>query len=181
MRTGDLESVFASTVVKKVRNMAYASMEQKMERAASRIASKVGDYTKFYDITGNLFNSIAVGVYYKGELQFIVHADGGKAPTRDTLAKGETYNLPYYYSGAPSGYSKGGRHGKRPFKGKVGMGGQTPKDTDNLFNVIHVSTRYAWTLVVGTNIEYAKAVQMKDGHDVLSGLGEYIRRYYHKM
>lgn len=176
----NIAEAFKQRIVKKINNETYERMLQKMERAAGKIASNVGKYVKFYDITGNLFNSIAVGVYYKSKLVSIVHADGGKAPTRDTLAKGEKYNLPYYYSGAPSCYVELSKN--RSFVGRVGFGGQTPQSTDNLLRFsLNPAKNNSWTLIVATGLEYASYVETKNGHDVLMGLRGYVERYFRSM
>lgn len=175
-----IAEAFKQRIVKKINNEVYEKMLAKMERAAAKIASNVGKYVKFYDITGNLFNSIAVGVYYKSNLVSIVHADGGKVPTRDTLAKGEKYNLPYYYGGAPSCYVEGSKN--RSFVGRVGFGGQTPQSTDNLLRFsLNPAKNNSWTLIVATGIEYASYVEKLNGHSVLIGIRDYVERYYRTM
>lgn len=176
-----VESEFEVRIRKNIRNLVYERMNEKMSRAASHIADRIGEYVKFFNVTGNLFKSIKVGVYYKGELQSVYGAPG-PAPTRPTLAKGEKYNLPKYYDGIPSGFStKAGRY-KKPFVGKVGFGGQTPEDTDNLMMYyIKPPVRDTWALVVATGIDYAQYVQSRDGHDVLTRLRDYVARYYRKL
>jgi hypothetical protein len=61
-------------VEKKIRQMAVAKMQQKMDHAAE-ITMKAADKSRNYDdVTGNLYKSTAIGTYYNGSLQSIHYA-----------------------------------------------------------------------------------------------------------
>ena len=115
----DLAKQFEVNIAKKVRQMAVVKMQSKMERAAS-LTMKAADKSRdFNDVTGNLYKSIAVGTFYKGVLQTIHHTPGAN-PVRETLEKGEVFNLDKYY-GNPVSIKMSGR---RPYRGEYGEGGQ---------------------------------------------------------
>ena len=71
-------------VEKKIRQMAVAKMQQKMDHAAE-MTMKAADKSRNYDdVTGNLYKSTAIGTYYNGSLQSIHYAPGPE-PTRVPL------------------------------------------------------------------------------------------------
>lgn len=166
-------------VRKKIRQEAVTRMQKKMERAAGKIIARADSDRGFDNVTGNLYKSIAVGTYYKGELTS-VHNTEGPDPTRPTLAKGETYNLGRYYNSPVSIKMTG----KRPFKGLYGSGGQDGERAaeDMLLEMEgggrNVST---WRLVVVAGVEYANFVEKVRGHNVISSLWQYASRYFRTM
>ena len=87
---------FMVNVQKKIHQEAAVKMQQKMDRAAKSVLAKAESNREYTHVTGNLYKSIAVGTFYKGQLMSVHHTPGPE-PTRPTLAAGETYNLPYYY------------------------------------------------------------------------------------
>lgn len=174
-----LETQFLN-VQKKIRQMAVVKMQQKMDRAAEATMSKAGDKRDYNDVTGNLYKSTAIGVYYKGSLQSIHYAPGAQ-PTRPTLAKGETYNLDRYY-GSSFSFKDSGR---KPYKGEYGEGGEKGPDTaeDLLYFKEHGYGKYttAWQMVLVAGVDYAQFVERKKGHDVISSLRDYMVRYFTKV
>lgn len=172
-----LETQFQN-VIKKVRQEAKVKMEAKMERAANKIASNIAKYKDYNDVTGNLYKSTAVGVFNDGTLMSIHHAPG-PSPTRPTLAAGERYNLDKYYSGHPV-HLLG-----RPFKGKVGVGGERGeyKGEEKLFDSDgeHGRGDLTWQLKIVAGVDYADYVQTVRGHDVITSLREYAARYFKTM
>lgn len=66
----------------------------------------IGEFARlqevFFNVTGNLINSVAVGMYNNGELIGIAtsYEELGKGPTRKTLKKGEAYDLNFYWGNA---------------------------------------------------------------------------------
>lgn len=171
---------FMMNVTKRIRQEARVKMQQKMDSAASRTMAKADDARSFDDVTGNLYKSIGIGTYYNGALQS-VHRAPGPEPTRPTLAKGETYDLPRYYRS--SWDIKWMR--KRPFKGKVGEGGQNGPDTieDTLLYNEHGKGRgdSTWQMSLIAGVDYAQFVQTVRKHDVISKLRDYLTRYFKNM
>lgn len=167
-------------VEKKIRQMAAAKMQQKMDHAAE-MTMKAADKSRDYnDVTGNLYKSTAVGTYYNGSLQSIHYAPGPE-PTRLTLAAGERYNLDRYYRASFSFKDSG----RKPYKGEFGEGGQNGPATaeDELLYREHNKGRYdaTWQMLLVAGVDYAKFVEVKKGHDVISSLRDYLVRYFHKM
>lgn len=126
----------------------------------------------YHDVTGNLLNSFAVGIYHRGKLVKIVDANdvGREPPTRLSLAKGERYSLPVYYSGQPAVHvMPNGKSVSKPYKGEYGSGGKSGVSVArrSLAQRHPVST-YALIAVVA--MEYAEFVQNKRNHDVLTSL-----------
>lgn len=171
---------FMMNVNKRIRQEARVKMQQKMDAAASRTMAKADDARSFDDVTGNLYKSIGIGTYYNGELQSI-HLAPGPEPTRPTLAKGETYNLPRYYR-APWTIKE--MH-KKPYKGKFGEGGQNGPATaeDVLLYNEHTqrSTDLTWQMSLIAGVDYAEFVQTVRKHDVISKLRDYLIRYFKSM
>lgn len=164
-------------VEKKIRQMLVVKMQVKMDRAAKTAMSSVDKYRDYDDVTGNLYKSTAAGTYYNGSLQSIHYAPGPD-PTRPTLAKGERYNLDRYYR-SPFSFKDSGR---KPFKGQYGEGGEDGPSTaeDELLYHEHGKGRYdsTWEFLLVAGVDYAKFVEVKRKHDVISSLRDYIVRYF---
>lgn len=173
---GSLETQFQN-IIKKVRQESVTKMQSKMERAAEKVVQNASRYRDFHDVTGNLYKSIAAGTYYKGTLMTIHHTPG-PSPTRATLAKGERYNLESYYGG--QSVTQLGR----PYRGETGAGGERgeEKAEELLFDSSgDRSTGTTWQLKVVAAVSYAKYVETAKQHDVITGLRDYMARYFKKM
>lgn len=142
---------------------------------AADLVSMYKECKDYHDVTGNMLNSFAVGVYYDGKLTYIVDAQdvARDEPMRKTLAAGEKYDLPYYYDGEevekdlPSG-SKA-----KPYVGEYGKGGQDGRmAARRSLAQRHPKSRYALIAVVA--VQYAKYVQNKKNHDVLTSMRELL-------
>ena len=167
-------------IEKKIRQMAVVKMQQKMDHAAE-MTMKAADKSRDYnDVTGNLYKSTAVGTYYNGSLQTIHYAPGPE-PTRLTLAAGERYNLDRYYRSLFSFKDSG----RKPYKGEFGEGGQNGPATaeDELLYREHGKggSEDTWQMLLVAGVDYAKFVEVKKGHDVISSLRDYVVRYFRKM
>lgn len=175
---GELSTQFLN-IEKKIRQMAVVKMQQKMDRAAEKVVLAADKSRDYNDVTGNLYKSTAVGTYYKGALQSI-HTTPGPEPTRLTLEKGEKYNLDRYYRSSFSFKDSG----RKPYRGQYGEGGQNGPATaeDELLYREHGSPSGAtWQMVLVAGVDYAKFVETKRGHDVISSLREYMVRNFRKM
>lgn len=170
-----LEGQFLN-VAKKVRQEAIGKMMRKMERAAENTMKAAPRlHGEYHDVTGNLYKSIAAGVYYKGTLQ-TVHKTPGADPKIPSLSKGIRYPYDTYYDGSPV---EG-----RPYRGEYGKGGQWGPDAgeDLLYDFTPKGAgAMAWQMRLVAGVDYANYVQTKKGLDVMTRLREYMIRYYHKM
>lgn len=145
---------------------------EKLSLVAYDMVERYVNVKDYHDVTGNLLNSFAVGVYHKGKINRIVDATdiGLEPPTRLSLAKGELYDLTYYYSGKPARHlTEDGKKLTRPYRGEYGSGGKDGVSVAHRSLIqMHPSGTYAIVAVVA--MEYAKFVQNKRNHDVLTGL-----------
>lgn len=165
--------------MKNVRQELRTKMRAKMERAAEKTVSAVAKKKDYHDITGNLYKSTAVGTYFKGELQSI-HYTPGPDPTRPTLAEGEEYDLPRYYSGMET------RQLGRPFRGKIGEGGENgPAQAEDALLSAELDRRgrvdLTWQLKLVAGVDYASYVEIKGGHDVITSVRDYMARNFKRM
>lgn len=149
-----------------------AAILRKLYLVAYEMVSRYADTKDYYDVTGNLLTSFAVGIYHRGKLVQVVDANdvGREPPTRKSLAKGETYNLERYYGGDPARHL--GRDGKtisRPYRGEYGSGG---KEGANIArrSLAQRKPSGTYALIGVVAMEYAKFVQNKRNHDVLTSL-----------
>lgn len=170
MASGSLAESFIQNISKEIGRRTKKRCVAIMRNTAIQLLQAVSETKQFHDVTGNLLNSIAVGIYYKGHLEKIVDATdiGRKPPTRLSLAKGEKYDLDYYYSGKPAKHMANGTM-TRPFEGKVGSGGQ-----DGV-SAAHRSLRQRhgkadYEMIVVAPMQYARYVERLKNHNVLSGL-----------
>ena len=174
---------FLVNVEKKIRQEAAVKMQQKMERAAVKVIAKADSNREFDHVTGNLWKSIAVGTFYKGELMSIHHTPGPD-PTRPTLAKGEEYNLSHYYGTNAPADVKIGKKRIKPFRGEYGEGGQDGERAaeDSLLSMeFDGMGQFTWQLAIVAGVDYANYVEKHRGHNVISSLGQYMSRYYRRM
>lgn len=130
----------------------------------------------YHDVTGNLLNSFAIGIYNDGKLVDIVDSNnvGRDEPTRRTLAKGEKYDLQTYYDGSPVRHvMPNGKSVSSPYVGEYGKGGQDGRmAARRSLAQRHPKARYALIAVVAT--QYASFVQNKKGHDVLTRVSDML-------
>ena len=155
---GSLADQFAIMAKNVIGRKTTEAILEKLSLVAYDMVERYASTKDYHDVTGNLLNSFAVGVYHNGKINRIVDASsvGLEPPTRQSLAKGELYDLTYYYSGKPA-------------SGEYGSGGKDGVSVAHRSLIQrHPSGTYAIVAVVA--MEYAKFVQNKRNHDVLTGL-----------
>lgn len=166
-------SIMAKNVIGKKTTEAIL---EKLSAAALEMMQRYAETKDYYDVTGNMLNSFAVGVYHKGKLVRIVDAGdvGRESPTRRTLAKGERYNLSAYYTGAPATHvMPDGKTVARPYRGEYGSGGQDGVSAAHRsLKQRHPQGTYALIAVVA--VQYATFVQNKRNHDVMTAIRDEI-------
>ena len=147
------------------------SIINKLTAVAYDMVSIYASTKDYHDVTGNLLNSFAVGVYHRGKLVNVVDAGdvGREPPTRPSLAEGESYDLPVYYSEEPSRKMLPFGEESRSYTGEYGSGGKNGVNVARRsLSQRHPSGTYALIAVVA--MEYAKFVQNKRNHDVITSL-----------
>lgn len=172
-----LEMQFSKDIRKKIQSMCKQKMEAKMLRAATTTMKAADRLTDFHDVTGNLWKSIAAGVYYKGELLSTVGTKGPE-PTRPSLEAGERYDLPRYY----------GRHGdgqvvRKAYVGEYGYGDEDGASAAedllcSLEGQYNKNRNFVWQMKIVAGVCYAGYVEREHGCDVLSSLNTYLWRYF---
>lgn len=169
---GSLADGFAIMVKNVIGRKTTEAILEKLYSVALEMVQVYAGTKDYYDVTGNLLNSFAVGVYHKGKLVRIVDANdvGREPPTRMSLAKGEKYNLSAYYTGAPVIHvMPDGKTISRPYQGEYGSGGQDGVSAAHRsLQQRHPKSTYALIAVVA--MQYAKFVQNKRNHDVMTTL-----------
>lgn len=144
-----------------MQNMFYMACEM------LRIAYEKKD---FISVTGNLINSFAVGIYYKGELQQMVTADTMKIdpPRRRSLRKGQTYPVTRWYDPVEP-YA--GTKGTPAYQAETGRGGVSGREAAiRKLKEIHPWKRDTYAVIMVAPMEYADFVQTVHEHDVLTGV-----------
>lgn len=144
---------------------------------AERIIDELIESAEFMNVTGNLINSYAVGVYRNKSLVLMaMSADSLDSPTMRTLRPGQKYYFKYYWNGKVNwGYRK-------PYGSYI-----APKDSpskgryyanERAEKMVHsyIPKTIAWTIYVVSGAEYASYVEEKGGHDVLTGVHKKMRR-----
>lgn len=188
----DLSVQFNQRVVRKLRAVVNKRMQEKMIKAADQIVNSPimrsvynNSFGEYHNVTGNMYKSTWAAVYYTGtdskaKRTGLVYAVGapGENPTMETLAEGQAYPLQQYYRG-DSVYMDGGGH-MHPYIGEYGEGNQNGEFSgyQNVTEGVRIPKRNTWTVTVGVGVQYAGYVFKKEGHDYLTALRDYIKRYH---
>jgi hypothetical protein len=188
----DLSVQFNQRVVRKLRAVVNKRMQEKMIKAADQIVNSPimqsvynNSFKDFHNVTGNMYKSTWAGVYYTGtdskaKRTGLVYAVGtpGEDPTMETLRAHQAYPLDEYYRGDSVFVDSKGR--KWPYVGEYGEGGQDGEFAgyQNVTEGVRIPKRNTWTLTVGVGVQYAGYVFKKEGHDYLTALRDYIKRYH---
>lgn len=171
MARGSIAEQFAQVISKEIGRRTKKRCVGIMTESAYKLLETVEETRDFYDVTGNLINSIAVGIYYKGKLERIISAGDiyRDPPTRKTLRAGEKYDLPEYYSGEP--VHKKTRNGgeTRAFEGVVGTGGQSGESAA-IRSLRQRKPKGDYVMIVVSPLQYSKYIERLEDHNVLSGL-----------
>lgn len=147
---GSLQGV--ARIMKVVQNKSVSAVRATLENTVDRMVSDIDSYwkLKYKGVTGNAYTSVTAGVYYKGKLVHIANSgDGKEKPTRTSLKRGVTYNLPTYYDGdevvgKPFTGTQGYLTGKGPSMGKAYMRSN------------HPAKRKTWVVLIAMPMPYAE-------------------------
>ena len=155
------------------RNLEEFTKEQMMQNMfymACEMLKTAYETKDFISVTGNLINSFAVGIYYKGELQQMVTADNMRiaSPKRKSLRKGQTYPVTRWYDPVEP-YA--GTRDTPAYKAEIGRGGVSGRDAAiKKLKEIHPWKRDTYAVIMVAPMEYADFVQAEHGFDVLTGV-----------
>lgn len=165
-----------NTIAKQFSDIANAMRTQMNEDAKPYMVSQtkfiagtiLNGMNGFYGVTGNTFNSVAVGCYLNGTLQGMALSSEilNHDPTRETLIEGESYNLKYYW---------GGDLVTKPYRGEVGTEHYSGKDRAIAFIQGKTpSTKKGWAFIAVVAVSYAKYLETKSGVNVLTQVRDEI-------
>lgn len=155
------------SITKALETRVESTIIDKLESAAFVAIKEVANTKDFFDVTGNLLDSIAIGIYRKGEcVKCVTYADAHrKSPTRATLEEGEAYDLPNYWNGI--------RVKGKPYVGEFGSGKESAIIAAREAVYSH-HPKAPYSIVIVAGVEYAQFVEKVKKHNVLSGLRDEI-------
>lgn len=153
-----------------MRDYTKETMLQNMFYMACEMLRTAYETKDFISVTGNLINSFAVGIYYKGELQQMVTADNMNiAPAkRKSLRKGEVYPVSKWYDPTEPYY---GTNKTPAYKGEIGVGRVSGREAAiKKLREIHPWKRDTYAVIMVAPMAYADFVQNVHEHNVLTGV-----------
>lgn len=167
---GNFSDQLFKRMFRNVQEFTKEQMLQNMFYMACDMLSTAYEIHDFISVTGNLINSFAVGIYYKGELQQIVGAANMGIPDakRRSLAKGQKYPISKWYDAVEpyAGTSK-----VPVFVGEVGGGNVSGREAAiNKLKSTHPWKRDTYAVIMVAPMVYADWIQSMYGHDVLTGV-----------
>lgn len=146
-------------------------MLENMEKMATEVLRTAYAERDFISVTGNLINSFAVGIYYRGELVRVVGAAdmGIEKPVRVSLSPGEKLSVTRWWDDVPIFPTKSGEPGK--YIGNIGPGRVDGRQAAiQKLKSMKPWERDTYSLIVVAPMVYADYVQDKMGHDVLTSV-----------
>lgn len=146
-------------------------MLENMEKMATEVLRTAYAERDFISVTGNLINSFAVGIYYRGELVRVVGAAdmGIEKPVRVSLSPGEKLSVTRWWDDVPIFPTKSGEPGK--YIGNIGPGRVDGRQAAiQKLKSVKPWKRDTYSLIVVAPMVYADYVQDKMGHDVLTSV-----------
>lgn len=174
---GNYSDQLFKRMFRNVKDYTVELMQQNMFYQACELMRVAYESKEFISVTGNLINSIAVGIYYKGKLIQTVTADTmNVAPAkRFTLKAGEKYPISKWYDHTEP-YSGLGE--KEPVyiapTGEKHVSGRTA--AIKKLHEIHPWKRDTWALIMVAPLEYTEYVQTVSGHNVLTAARDELPR-----
>ncbi|MBO4786951.1 MAG: HK97 gp10 family phage protein [Prevotella sp.] len=118
----------------------------------------------FQNVTGNMRNSIAVGLFYDRQLQFVAFSFDTlhHMPTRATLRSGETYDLDTYWDGTPVT----GRPYTAPDDSNANESFWSMAEALEFIQSV-APLQKGFSYVVVSAVDYAKYLEARDGTNIL--------------
>lgn len=147
---------------KRLKKKTDAMIEERLKESLPALIRLALDHAKIHSVTGNTMNSYAVALWHDRKFVgfYSSYQELHKAPTRVTLKKGETYDLPYYWGGdANDGYTAPA--GYRNYWGQ-----EEAED----FMSFHFPRKNGWAFIVVAATDYAKYLEARGTANVLGGM-----------
>ena len=147
---------------KRLKKKTDAIIEERLKESLPALIRLALDHAKMHSVTGNTMNSYAVALWHDGKFVgfYSSYQELHKAPTRVTLKKGETYDLPYYWGGDENtGYTA-------PTGDRNYWGQEEAED----FMSFHFPRKNGWAFIVVAATDYAKYLEARGTANVLGGM-----------
>lgn len=147
---------------KRLKKKTNAMIEERLKESLPALIRLALDHAKIHSVTGNTMNSYAVALWHDGKFVgfYSSYQELHKAPTRVTLKKGETYDLPYYWGGDENtGYTA-------PTGDRNYWGQEEAED----FMSFHFPRKNGWAFIVVAATDYAKYLEARGTANVLGGM-----------
>jgi len=147
---------------KRLKKKTDAMIEERLKESLPALIRLALDHAKMHSVTGNTMNSYAVALWHDGKFVgfYSSYQELHKAPTRVTLKKGETYDLPYYWGGDENtGYTA-------PTGDRNYWGQEEAED----FMSFHFPRKNGWAFIVVAATDYAKYLEARGTANVLGGM-----------
>ena len=147
---------------KRLKKKTDAMIEERLKESLPALIRLALDHAKIHSVTGNTMNSYAVALWHDRKFAgfYSSYQELHKAPTRVTLKKGESYDLPYYWGGDENtGYTA--PTGDRNYWGQ--------EETED-FMSFHFPRKNGWAFIVVAATDYAKYLEARGTANVLGGM-----------
>ncbi len=147
---------------KRLKKKTDAMIEERLKESLPALIRLALDHAKIHSVTGNTMNSYAVALWHDRKFVgfYSSYQELHKAPTRVTLKKGETYDLPYYWGGDENtGYTA-------PTGDRNYWGQEEAED----FLSFHFPRKNGWAFIVVAATDYAKYLEARGTANVLGGM-----------
>lgn len=147
---------------KRLKKKTDAMIEERLKESLPALIRLALDHAKMHSVTGNTMNSYAVALWHDGKFVgfYSSYQELHKAPTRVTLKKGESYDLPYYWGGDENtGYTA-------PTGDRNYWGQEEAED----FMSFHFPRKNGWAFIVVAATDYAKYLEARGTANVLGGM-----------
>jgi len=147
---------------KRLKKKTDAMIEERLKESLPALIRLALNHAKIHSVTGNTMNSYAVALWHDRKFVgfYSSYQELHKAPTRVTLKKGETYDLPYYWGGDENtGYTA-------PTGDRNYWGQEEAED----FMSFHFPRKNGWAFIVVAATDYAKYLEARGTANVLGGM-----------
>lgn len=180
---GNFSDQLFKRMFRNVKEYTIELMHQNMFYQACDLLRRAYEQKGFISVTGNLINSMAVGIYYKGKLLQAVTAETMNIapPRRRTLKKKETFPVTSWYDSVDVYHSSSSK--KVPvYVAPTGKKSESGREAAiRKLHEIHPWKRDTWALIMVAPLEYANYVQTVSGHNVLTAARDALPEISKKM
>lgn len=155
-----------SKIKKSIASQIVTALYDESITLAEEIVFRAMSTKGFHDITGNLINSYAAGIYHNGKFMGYVR-NAIPRPKMASLKKGQTYPLRTYWAGDAVG-------DRKPYTGEtLSRNEKAHEQVAKYFREHKPRIRSGIYIVLACTMDYAAYVEMVKNRDVLRQLDSY--------